>query len=300
MGDVTELLYDARGHLISTLYDDRTTQQTVYGTAGNSKWLPEKTIDRSGVVSTFSYNANGIMIQRVTATARIDANGNEIPTPEIASTTTMMYLDGTSLPIRVTVDGSRTSYLHDGYGRRIKTTRFVDSDTQLTSTSTYVDNRLFETTDSQGRGTFYGYDTDTGRLLRTVPNSIREMNAPIDNAAVLSLIRPSGANATYAVTDYQYDEPGNQTSVTDPMNVVSSTPQSWKPTTTTSLHWIIRSTPRPCESRPRAMTVAADPPSRRPGSLLVMWSISKTRPSRAWAESPQATVLPPSFSIAMN
>jgi hypothetical protein len=43
-----------------------------------------------------------------------------------------------------------------------------NTETALVSSSTYVNNRLFKTTDPYGRSTFYGYDDATGRMKRSI------------------------------------------------------------------------------------------------------------------------------------
>ncbi|MEO1618549.1 MAG: hypothetical protein AAFV88_22035, partial [Planctomycetota bacterium] len=100
----TQFFYDSRNRLISTLYDDGTTEKTTYGTSGNGIGLPAKTIDRNGVVTTYAYDAADRLTTRVVAAAQMDGT-TETATPDLASTTTYTYVDGTNDVESVSTDG---------------------------------------------------------------------------------------------------------------------------------------------------------------------------------------------------
>ncbi|MEM6472466.1 MAG: hypothetical protein AAF802_23090, partial [Planctomycetota bacterium] len=212
----TEFFYDSRNRLISTLYDDGTTAKTTYGTSGNGIGLPVKTIDRNGVVNTYAYDAADRLTSHVVAAAQMDGM-TETATPDLASTTTYTYIDGTNDIESMNTDGRLTEYAYDHRGRRVGTFTTTSSGTtppRLRQASYYDANQLYVSYDQYDRITFYGYDAD-GRLERTVQGLTEEYDLPSETT-VADVTRDLTANADRLVTDYEYDAVGNLTSMTDP------------------------------------------------------------------------------------
>ncbi len=230
VGTVIEYFYDGQDRLISTLYDDGTTDRTEYETGTNGFGLPAKTIDRLGVVTTYEYDAADRLIKKVAAAAQMDG-ATETPTPELASTSEWKYLEGTNDPIATRVDGRVTTYKYDYRGRRIETKVYSSAGvSKVVQKSKYINNQLFRSEDAFGRKTYYGYDANDGRLIRTVVGTVPEFEIPEEdpsvsnydpNDAVLALTRDSQPNATYIITDSIYDESGKLVESIDPRNIAT-------------------------------------------------------------------------------
>ncbi|WP_218933568.1 RHS repeat-associated core domain-containing protein [Rubripirellula lacrimiformis] len=202
-GHTTQFFYDSRGREISRLYDDGTSDRTIYGVTGDSTGLVVKRINRAKVVSTFEYDKADRLVEETKAAAVIDDSDTEVATSDIAIAQTMEYLNGTDSVVAVRQSGDLTEYLYDSRGRRIGT--FVNSSdggkqaTQLV----FRDNKLLSREDSSGRKTFHAYDATDGRLIRTVTGLTAEFSLA-DYAAVNSLVRDSGPNADYLISDRVY------------------------------------------------------------------------------------------------
>ncbi|MEM6666553.1 MAG: hypothetical protein AAF638_09135, partial [Pseudomonadota bacterium] len=224
LGHETEFIYDSRNRLISTLFDDGTTARTTYGTSGNGVGLPAKTIDRNGVVTTYAYDAADRLTTRVVAAAQMDGM-TETATPEIASTTTYTYVDGTNDVETMNTEGVLTEYAYDQRGRRVATFVTTSAGTpalQLQTSSYYYQNKLFVSFDAYDRPTYYAYETVDGRLERVIHGMTKEYELT-DIAAITGATRDLTANADFVVTDYEYDAVGNLTSMTDPRNNETTT-----------------------------------------------------------------------------
>jgi len=142
--------------------------------------------DALGYLTTYEYS--GTLL--TSSTDALDGTTTYAYTPE-------GYLESVTDP-----RGSTTSYTYDSYGQRTSMTDALGH----TTTYAYDDlGRLIETTDPLGHITRSEYD-DAGRLVRSIRN--------YDPG------RPKNDENQYnIVTEYAYDEVGNQVSVTDTYGV---------------------------------------------------------------------------------
>ncbi|WP_218933574.1 RHS repeat-associated core domain-containing protein [Rubripirellula lacrimiformis] len=206
IGDDIQYVYDDRNRIISTIYDDGTTERVIYGT-GNDLALMLKTIDRNGVVTTYDYDSADRMVTRVTAAAQM-TGGIETATPDLAATETFAYLNGTFDVIERNARGSKSYTVYDYRGRPVEKTRSPRDGKTLETVRVYVNNQLFKSEDPFGRNTYFAYDATDGRLIRTVAGTVPGFS--LTNAsAVISLLRDTSANADYVVSDTIYDSEGN-------------------------------------------------------------------------------------------
>ncbi|MCG8649118.1 MAG: hypothetical protein MI861_04760, partial [Pirellulales bacterium] len=219
-GDVVEYFYDSRHRLISTLYDDGSTEKIVYGTTGKSAGLVVKTIDRVGVVTTYAYDDADRLTSVVSAAAKMNGS-TEVATPAIASTTTYAYIDGTRIPRQTVRNGQKSESTIDYRGRRVSSKTCPRVGVELESTQTYIDNQLFCSEDPYGRKTYYAYDATDGRLIRTVTGTTAEFSLA-DFSAVLNLTRDYTANADYIIQDTVFDAAGNVLRSHDGRNMASA------------------------------------------------------------------------------
>ena len=230
--DGTSTLVDAVGNSGSHAYDSRktiTTETDALGGASHKvydpNFRPASITDEAGDTTYLTWSLDGANLLQVT-----DAGGNVtdleydelnnltavadplgyLTTYEYSSTlltSSVDALDGTTtytytpegyLASVTDPLGRTTSYTYDSLGQRTSMTDALGH----TTTYAYDDlGRLVDTTDPLGHVTRSEYDA-AGRLLRSIRN--------------YDLGRPQNdENQHNIVTEYAYDEVGNQTSVTD-------------------------------------------------------------------------------------
>ncbi len=212
VGDVIEYFYDSQDRLISTLYDDGTTDRIFYVASGNGEGQVEKLVNRMGVVTTYAYDSSHRLTSRTVASGTMDGAGNETATPDLALAETWTYLTGTKLPLQHRRGGLLTTHVYDHQLRREETTQEISANQSLTSKYAYVDGKLYSTEDPHGRKTFYAYDDD-GRLIRTVIGTVPEFTVPGTDpdpyVNLLALNRDTTANADYIISDTVYSSAGD-------------------------------------------------------------------------------------------
>lgn len=206
-GNVTEHYYDSMGRRIKTIYADSSQEERIYGTTGNSAGLVAKSIDRGGIVTSFAYDAADRMTTQKTATA-VKVGSTETSTPTIELEETRTYVDGSSMLAERTVAGALTKYKYDYRGRMIEQTSYPRAGKTLVQKSTYVDNRLFSREDPYGRKKYYAYDATDGRLIRTIIGAVSTYTLA-NQAAVLSAVRNTSANANFVVSDTVFTAGGS-------------------------------------------------------------------------------------------
>jgi RHS repeat-associated protein len=208
-GNVIDYTYDNAGRRIQTLYADGTSELTIYGTTGNGTDQVVKTVDRMGTVTTLAYDQSNRVVTKVKAVAVRNASGQETATPDVATTMTYQYVNGSDLVWKVTENGSTREYIHDHRGRPIESRVIPRAGITLSSTVAYLDNRQFLSTDPYNRSTYFAYDATDGRLIRTVRAAVAGW-APTTqtNAGLLALTRDTNPNAPYIIEDVVYDAQG--------------------------------------------------------------------------------------------
>jgi RHS repeat-associated protein len=208
-GRVVTREYDSMDRLTKIIYGDGTSDQMIYGgvASGSNAGLLVKTIDRLGVVTTYAYDGADRLTTKVTAAAKLDSSNNEVATPDLASTETFTYINGTSRIATHTRSGAKTEYAYDYRGRVSETRHFPRAGVELVTKRVYLNNQLHYTEDPYGRRTYYGYDSANGRVIRTVQYTIPGQSLAT-NAAVINLTRSTAANPTAIITDIINDANG--------------------------------------------------------------------------------------------
>ena len=205
-GHTVEYQYDASGRRIRTIYDDSTTEETLYGAAGSgNEGLVVKTKDRRNVVSTMSYDAAGRVIQTITGSA-FDANildgqpdDSPITDRNQKSIVQMGYEPGSQTPAVVIRDGARTDRIFDYRGRVVETRSYPYAGKTLVSKTKYLNNRKLYDEDPYGRRKYQAYRASDGVMVRHVveahPGVVDAVMAANDNTPQYT----AGYNAGYNV-----------------------------------------------------------------------------------------------------
>ena len=212
LGRTTQYFYNSRNLPVETRYQDQSSDLVTYGT-GSSARLPIERTDRTGSVTTITYDAEYRPAITTIAAGTPDA------VQEICN-----YLPGTDVKASCERNGELTEYLIDHQNRRFGVKRHTSAGASLTSKNVYELSldRVIYSEDPYGRRNYKVYDIND-RLSRTVQETvpgaavIADINDPAQReATLLALIRLGGTNASYIITDYNYDAEGQLTSVTDP------------------------------------------------------------------------------------
>ena len=221
MGYTVAFVYDSQSRVTRTTYDDGSTEETLYGAPGSDQeHLVLKRKDRRDVVTSYAYDTSG-RPSTVTVASSLDADildGLPDDTPitdrDRQSITTYSYLEGTSLLISVSADGSTTDTIWDYRHREIESITYPRANKSLHLKSTYVDNELFSEEDAYGRLKYYGYRLSDGALIRYVTGAFAAF-ALADEAAVFALTRDQSANASYSIREALKNNAGQLDLVVD-------------------------------------------------------------------------------------
>jgi YD repeat-containing protein len=222
-GRTTSFQRDNMGRLICTTYYDGSTEKTFFGNSGNSAGLVVKTKDRSGATTTYAHDANGRTVQTIRGYSIIDANGNEVVQAASAqSVETCTYLDGSTLKKSCLRDGELTEYEYDAELRMISSKTWVSATKALVSTSSYLDGKLFSSTDAYGRRSFSFYRPSDQALVRSVQELVPGGAGNLSSFAQVALLqRDLSLNPAYTITDTELDAAGNTLATIDPKGVRS-------------------------------------------------------------------------------
>ena len=134
------------------------------------------------------------------------------------------YNAGTNLLNSVRPEGDSVYYYYDYRGRQNRVRRYKYQSQYQDSLTTYgPDSQVLHTTDPYGRRTWYGRSYATGQVLRTIQEFVPGNSALnlSDNASVLAANRGLNDNASFAITDRNYDVVGRQLESIDPMGIVT-------------------------------------------------------------------------------
>ncbi len=237
--DGSASVYDALGRAESHDYDDRSTLTgqvdplgAATGKTYDANFRPATITDASGDTTSLTWSADGANLEQV-----VDAAGNQTDlgydalnnltsvtdaagylstytysgilltgsTDALLGTTSYTYTPEGFLQSVTDPLGNTTSYTYDSFGQM---TSMTDALGNTTSYGFDDLGRLVSTTDALGRVTLNEYDP-AGRLLKVTRNydPARPQNDPSTG---------SGQAGYYnIVTQYQYDQVGNQIAVTD-------------------------------------------------------------------------------------
>ena len=230
--DGTTTITDGLGNESTDAYDERKTFTDATNALGGTtskeydpNFRPSSLMDEEGAVTQLAWSSDGANLTQV-----LDAEGNQTDltydelnnltsvidpryflttyeyngslltstTDALSNTTTYTYtLDG-YLETVTDARGNTTSYTYDSFGQRTSMTDALNK----TWTYTYDDiGRLIETTDPFSRVTRNQYD-DADRLIKVTRN--------------YDYLRPQNDENEYnIVTEYEYDEVGNQVTIID-------------------------------------------------------------------------------------
>ena len=227
----TSYSYDDRDRVIKITYSDFSTEKFKYGTGTEANLLIRKK-DRNGNVTRFDYDDLGRRTQTVQGYYVLsgldpawpsEASEPAVDSDPDHSIEICTYLTGTNLKKTCTVNGDLTEYGYDYRQRRVKTVRYPDAGSTLTSLSVYSDTSLlFSSIDPYGRSTFYSYRAADSQLVRQIQGTVPSYSLA-DFVAVDAEIRDLSNNADFLVTDYSYDLDGLQKTVTDSRGIINQT-----------------------------------------------------------------------------
>ncbi|MBA3685762.1 MAG: RHS repeat protein [Planctomycetes bacterium] len=219
-GRVVSYTYDARNRIVRSDFPDGSWSGKTFG-AGADVNLCVAESDRDGRVTTRAYDGAGRVIRTVQGAAQRSVGGvltassrNQQRIIELA------YLAGTQLVSARSVDGELTTTTYDFRNRPLATTVSLPGGQSLVTTNVYDDNnQLAGVIDPYGRATRYRYDGNH-RVIREVRELVpNALPWPTDLA---TLVRPTGANPDYVITDTTYDAEGQVLTRSDGRGVVTS------------------------------------------------------------------------------
>jgi len=178
-GHPTSYIFDALNWLKQTIFADGATSATVFDDLGRVKF----TIDARGVTNAFGYNPAG---ERVAVTNAL----------------------GTSVQMT-----NRFGY--DANGNQI-----IAIDGLGHSTTNVFDplNRVVEMDYADGTKTFTGYDAAGRRVAETNQDTVVTRFGYDGAGRLIAVTNAYGVTGQQSVTQYQYDEAGNQTAQIDALN----------------------------------------------------------------------------------
>jgi len=230
LGHETAYEYDAQNRVTRITYEDGSTQRYVYGTADDANLLI-KEVDRRNVVTKYEYDDAGRRTKVILAAATMDAMGTEtaITDPALRLETMYEYLPGCDVVSKVTQGGEMSEYVYDNRHRIIEAKVHPNSNTELVTTSVYVNNQLFTTEDPYGRVTYHAYDATDGRLIRRILTTVPSISYS-DFEEVMGVVRggENAANSTSIIVDLLYDAMGQTIEAVDPRGNVQRTEYDYR------------------------------------------------------------------------
>jgi len=225
-GDVTRMIFDARGNLLSTILPDGTESQAEYDAQGRVT----ATVDADGRRTAFTYDARGLLTSRTgpegTTTLTYDDHRNLLTATDSEGTTSFTY-DAADRVTSVTYPNGRSvTMTYDAFGRRASitdqsgyTVRYsYDTLGRLAEVRDGADALLVRygydaigqlVTETRGNGstTTYGYDV----ALRTTSITHRDASNTITGFFAYtydSFGRVASAISEDGTTIYSYDTDG--------------------------------------------------------------------------------------------
>ncbi|QDT57272.1 tRNA(Glu)-specific nuclease WapA precursor [Caulifigura coniformis] len=213
--------YDERNRVVKVEHADNSTERFIYGTGVDANLLV-KHKNRAGVVTKYEYDDAGRKVKTIQAYSTMDLSDNEtaITDPAIKTQAEFAYVNGTNTVRASLVSGDYRYNKFDYHHRVIESSVVANTAKTLTSKSNYVAAKLFNTEDPYGRKTYYAYDSQQAKLIRTIRCTVPSVSYA-DFTAVLAATRASenAENPTSLITDYVYDTQGQTLKVIDPRGV---------------------------------------------------------------------------------
>ncbi|MGH8400118.1 MAG: hypothetical protein ACRESU_03360, partial [Gammaproteobacteria bacterium] len=225
-GRTTTYTYDGVGRMLSKTVTDTTTsisRTTTYGYNGSG--LLATVTDPLGHATSFAYDAEGNLasitnaLGQMTQITKYDANGDPLTIIDPNGVETDLAYDARQRLISRTVAGATTTFDYDAVGNLLKVTLptgaylqySYDAAHRLTGIADNLDNTITYTLDALGNRTQSQTKDSSGTITRTLQRVYNNLNQ------LQKLIGGAGQTTTY--TD---DLMGNTTSITDPMEHVTT------------------------------------------------------------------------------
>ena len=282
--------YDERDRVVQVTYFDGSTEENLYGDnvdptdAGTANLVIARK-DRDGFITTYHYDETGRIETRIVGHDSVDPVTGTILTsytpplptsvPAVAAVYTCVYLDGTGLQAECVNRGEKVSYTYDFRHRSLQMTSHPRTGQTLTSSSTYLDNLLFSSTDPYGRKSFYAYRPSDNAQVRTIQATIPSpAGEPATFAAAEGLARagtPASPvpNALFLISDNILDAEAQQVATIDPRGVVHTSSFDSRGRT-------IQTVEAAYEAAAHTVTVPTFDPDSPPGTMLAVAAKSET------------------------
>ncbi|MBI3344899.1 MAG: RHS repeat protein, partial [Gammaproteobacteria bacterium] len=220
---VTTLVYDASGDLTQKTVTAGTLSRTwryTYNANGQMTLSDGPRTDATDT-TTYVYDSSGNLtttlnaLNQTTQITAYDAHGRPLTVQDPNGLVTNLSYDLRGRLISRSVGGEVTGYQYDGVGNLLKTTlpdgSFMsftyDAAHRLTQITDQLGNRIVYTLDAMGNRTKEDIFDPTHALTQTRSRVFNQLSR---------LAQDIGAQAQ--TTNYQYDNNGNRTAVTDPLN----------------------------------------------------------------------------------
>ena len=156
--------------------------------------------------------------------SRIAADGTEtVCAASEQSVENCLHLPGTTTEVSCLRDGELTEFTYDTEGRLVASKTWVSASKALVSSTTYLDAKVFSTTDAYGRRSFSLYRASDSAQIRSVQELVPGGAGDISSfAQVGALTRNLDPNPAYIITDSELDAVGQQIASIDAKGIRST------------------------------------------------------------------------------
>jgi RHS repeat-associated protein len=225
LGRVTGYTYDEQGRLTQTTYPDGFSESSAYDAGGNRT----NSVDKLGRPTTYVYDALNRLVQTVypdntTNSTVYDVLGRVQFSVDARSVTNAFGYDAAGERIAVTNAWGTSQQMTNGSGFDANGNQTTFTDARGHTTTTVFDslNRSVEVDYCDGTKTQTGYDATGRRVAETNQDTIVTRFGYDGAGRLVAVTNAFGVSAVQMVTQYQYDEAGNQTVQVDALNRTNS------------------------------------------------------------------------------
>jgi RHS repeat-associated protein len=224
LGRTNSYTYDNQGRLIQTIYPDQTTETSAYDAVGNRT----SSVDRLGRTTTYVYDALNRLVQTVypdntTNTTVYDGVGRVAQSIDARGTTNAFGYDAAGRRVAVTNAWGTSVQMTNGFAFDPNGNQIAATDALGRTTTNVFDalNRVVQVLYPDGTKTATGYDSVGRRVAQTNQDRIITLFG-YDGAGRLLAVTNALDTGQQTVTQYQYDEAGNQTNQVDALGRTTS------------------------------------------------------------------------------